>query len=336
MNTLLKQNPIVSIIVPAYNVGKYIEECVRSIMNQSYKQIEIIVVDDGSPDDTPIIIDKLAAIDKRIIPIHQQNTGVSAARNAGIKASTGEYLVFVDGDDYIAPDFVEYMLRLVEITGGELCLSLNCFTAANEKQMRNDSIEILDPIKATALLLSPKIIVGSWNKIYKKSILEINKLKFQTNLFYGEGLNFYTSFSQLCTKVGVGERKVYYYRRDNYISATTKFNIKSLINGNLSIEEIRKNLKLQDPSIHLMLDLHQCLFCMGAVVRIKANGKENVYKEEYRAFRSYLHKNTPKFLFKQHVPLYRKGLLIGTCLCPSLMAWLDKMRRKRIAAKSVK
>ena len=138
MNTQLKSNPLVSIIVPAYNVGRYIEECVRSIMNQSYKQIEIIVVDDGSPDDTPIIIDKLAAIDKRIVLIHQQNAGVSAARNAGIKASTGEYLVFVDGDDYIAPDFVEYMLRLVEITGGELCLSLNFYTKSGEKQVKKE------------------------------------------------------------------------------------------------------------------------------------------------------------------------------------------------------
>lgn len=127
MNTQLKSNPLVSIIVPAYNVRRYIEECLRSIMNQSYKQIEIIVVDDGSSDDTPIIIDKLAEQDKRVIPIHQQNAGVSAARNAGIKVSKGEYLVFVDGDDYIATDFVEYMLGLVKKTGGELCLSLNFF-----------------------------------------------------------------------------------------------------------------------------------------------------------------------------------------------------------------
>lgn len=336
MNFQIKSNPLVSIIIPAYNVGKYIEECIRSIMNQTYTHIEIIVVDDGSPDETPAIIDRMASIDKRIIPIHQRNAGVSAARNTGIKISTGEYLVFVDGDDYLAPDFVEYMLGLVEKTGGELCLSLNCFTVANEQQVCNDSTGILDPIKATALLLSPRIIVGSWNKIYKKSVLEKNKLEFQTNLFYGEGLRFYSSFSQLCTKVGVGQRKVYYYRRDNYTSATSKFNIKSLINGNQSIEEIRKDLKLHDPSIHLMLDLHQCLFSMGAVVRIKANGKDELYKEEYRAFRSYLHKNTPKFLFKRNVPLYRKGLLVGTCLCPSLMAWLDKMRRKRIAVRSVK
>ena len=332
----LQTNPLVSIIIPAYNVGKYIEECLRSIINQTYTNIEIIAVDDGSPDETPAIIDRMASLDKRIIPIHQQNAGVSAARNAGIKVSTGEYLVFVDGDDYIAPDFVEYMLRLVEKTGGELCLSLNCFTKENDIQIRQDIVTTLNPIEATALLLSPRIIVGSWNKIYKKSIVEDNKLQFITNLFYGEGLMFYTTYSQLCTKVGVGNKKVYYYRRNNYTSATTKFNIKSLINGNQSIEEIRKDLRLQDSSIHLMLDLHQCLFSMGAVVRIKANGKENVYKEEYKAFRNYLYKNTPKFLFKRNVPLYRKGLLIGTCLCPSLMAWLDKMRRKRIAERSVK
>lgn len=329
-------NPLISIVVPAYNVGNYIEECVRSIINQSYKQIEIIVVDDGSSDDTPIIIDKLSEQDKRIIPIHQQNAGVSVARNTGIKKSKGEYLFFVDGDDYIAPDYIEYMLMLINKTGGEMCLSLNCFTKDKEVQVQNEIVTTLNPIEATALLLSPRIIVGCWNKIYKKSILLDNDLLFSTNLFYGEGLYFYTAFSQLCTKVGVGNRKVYYYRRNNYASATTKFNINSLINGNQSIEEIRKNLKLQDPSIHLMLDLHQCLFSMGAVVRIKANKKENVYKEEYNWFRNYLHKHTPKFLFKHAVSLYRKGLLIGTCLFPSLMAWLDIYRRKRIAAMSVK
>lgn len=336
MNIQQKFNPLVSIIVPAYNVGRYIEECVRSIINQSYKQIEIIVVDDGSSDDTPIIIDKLAEQDKRVIPIHQQNAGVSAARNAGIKVSKGEYLVFVDGDDYVAADFVEYMFGLIKKTGGEMGLSLNCFMKDKETQVENEFVTALNPVEATALLLSPRIVVGSWNKIYKKDMLMNSNLLFSTNLFYGEGLVFYTTYSQLCTKVGIGNRKVYYYRRNNYASATTKFNINSLINGNQAIEEIRKNLKLQDSSIHLMLDLHQCLFSMGAVVRIKANKKENVYKEEYKWFRHYLHKHTPKFLFKRAVPLYRKGLLIGACLSPSLMAWLDGYRRRRIAAMSVK
>lgn len=335
-NINIKSNPLVSIIVPAYNVGRYIEECIMSIVKQTYNNIEIIVVDDGSLDDTPQIIDRLATIDNRIMPIHQRNAGVSAARNTGINKSIGDYLTFIDGDDYIAPDFIEYMLGLVNKTGGELCFSLNCFTKKNEDQIYSEKVEILDPIRSTALLLSPRMIVGSWNKIYKRSILEANNLRFKNNLFYGEGLYFYTTYSQLCSKIGVGNRKVYYYRRNNYSSATTKFNIKSLINGNLSIEEIRKRLKFDSPSINLMLDLHQCLFSMGAVVRIKANHKDKEYKKEYEEFEAYLHKNTPKFIFKRAVPLYRKGLLIGTCISPTLMAWLDSIRRKRIAAMSVK
>lgn len=335
MNANLDFNPLVSIIIPAYNVEKYIEECVLSCMKQTYTNIEILVVDDGSLDDTPAIIDRLAVQDNRVIPIHQKNAGVSAARNAGIKASKGEYLIFVDGDDYLASDFVDYMLDLVRTTNGELCLSLNCFTKSGEKQVQNEYIKTLEPSKATALLLSPRVIVGSWNKIYKKELLISNNLRFLSYLFYGEGLNFYTTFAQLCTKVGIGNRKVYYYRRDNYDSATTKFNIKALINGDLAIDEIRKNLKLHASCISLILDLHKCLFNMGAVVRIKANHKEKEYTQEYANFKAYLHKHTLEFLFKCEVPLYQKGLLIGTCISPSLMAWLDSLRRKHIAANSV-
>lgn len=336
MSINLEPKPLVSIIVPAYNVGRYIKECILSITRQTYGNIEIIVVDDGSPDDTPQIIDGLAVTDKRIIPIHQQNAGVSSARNAGIKKSKGDYLIFVDGDDYIASDFVEYMLEIVDKTGGELCLSLNFFTKNGEAQVKKEIIKTLDAPTATALLLSPRIIVGSVNKIYKRSLLDQYDLKFQPHLFYGEGLYFYITFSQLCTKVGIGNKKVYYYRRNNYDSATTRFNIKSLINGNLSIEEIRKSLRFDDPSVNLMLDLHQCLFSMGAVVRIKANYKEKEFEKEYKEFGTYLHKNAPKLIFKHAVPFYRKALLIGTCISPSLMAWLDSIRRKRIVAMSVK
>ena len=221
------------------------------------------------------------------------------------------------------------------MTGGELCLSLDSFTRTREKQVRHEVVEVLDPIKATALLLSPRIIVGSWNKIYKKSILLDNNLEFSTTLFYGEGLFFYTTFSQLCTKVGVGNRKVYYYRRNNYDSATTKFNIRSLINGDLAIEEIRKNLRINSTIIDRMLELHKCLFSMGAVVRIKANCKEKEYSQEYKRFKTYLHEHAPKFIFSHDVSLYHRGLLLGTYFCPILMAWLDLLRRKRIASVSV-
>ncbi len=101
MNCNFKECIKISFIVPIYNVEKYIYQCVRSIMDQSYHNIEIILVNDGSPDKSGKIIDRLAKTDERIKVVHQKNAGVSAARNAGLAAAVGEYVLFIDGDDYV-------------------------------------------------------------------------------------------------------------------------------------------------------------------------------------------------------------------------------------------
>ena len=89
-----------SIIVPAYNVAQYIEECIESILNQDYDNYEIIVVDDGATDETPKILDEIASKSEKVRVIHQKNGGLSAARNSGIEAASGEYILFLDGDDF--------------------------------------------------------------------------------------------------------------------------------------------------------------------------------------------------------------------------------------------
>lgn len=104
-------NQLVSVIVPAYNVGPFIEKCVRSIMAQSHRELEIIIVDDGSTDNTGRICNTLAAEDDRICIIHKQNGGLSDARNTGIEASCGKWLMFIDGDDFIDSDMVEILLK---------------------------------------------------------------------------------------------------------------------------------------------------------------------------------------------------------------------------------
>ena len=123
----------VSVIVPCYKVEKYVEQCIRSIINQTYDNIEIIPVDDGSPDNTPCILDKLSQEDNRIHVIHKQNAGVSAARNSGLSVATGDYVVFVDGDDFLAKDYVEYMLQLSNIEDSDFVLSQNCFISEVER-----------------------------------------------------------------------------------------------------------------------------------------------------------------------------------------------------------
>lgn len=328
-------NPLISFIIPVYNFASYIGDCIYSILAQTYPNIEVIVVNDGSTDNTKEVVDSIAETDVRVKVIHKKNEGVSIARNYGVEVCNGEYVVFVDADDYLAPDYAQYMMLIVKQTGGEFCLSLNCFTRKNETQVDKDFIETYSPEKATAMLLSPRVIVGSWNKIFKKSFLLNNNIKFSSNLFYGEGLRYITTAAQFSSCVGVGRRKIYYYRRNNYSSATSKFDIEKFYNGMESIEQIGRELHFEDKSVWNMWHWHKCQFCMGIVVRMQSSNQINNYKDYYKQNLSYLRKNAFKFLFTRNLPLYNKGILIGTALSPFLMALLDNWRRRKIASKSV-
>lgn len=119
----VKKRAAVSVVVPVYNVENYIEQCAFFVLNQSYPCCELIIIDDGSTDSTPQILDRIAEINSCIRVIHKENAGVSAARNTGIDMAQGDYIVFVDGDDYLASNFIEYMVGIVQETGAEFCLS---------------------------------------------------------------------------------------------------------------------------------------------------------------------------------------------------------------------
>ena len=109
-----KDSPLISVIVPIYNVEEYLPRCLESISNQSYKHIEIILVDDGATDSSTKIIQKYVQKDERMRAIHKTNGGLSSARNRGIQEAKGEYLTFIDADDYVANDYVEYLFNLLK------------------------------------------------------------------------------------------------------------------------------------------------------------------------------------------------------------------------------
>ena len=104
-------NPLISVIVPIYNRELYLEKCIESIVSQTYSNLEIILVDDGSPDNCPAICDEWAKKDSRIKVVHKENGGVASARNAGLSAATGDYVAFVDGDDFIAPEMYSVLTQ---------------------------------------------------------------------------------------------------------------------------------------------------------------------------------------------------------------------------------
>ena len=125
-------NPIVSFIVPSYNFAAHITECVDSILAQTISEIEVIVVNDGSTDNTKDILETLSQKDVRVRPINKENEGVSKARNTGLLKASGKYVAFVDADDYLAPDYAEYMVGMAEQSDSEFCLSLNAFASVND------------------------------------------------------------------------------------------------------------------------------------------------------------------------------------------------------------
>ena len=328
-------NTIVSFIIPSYNYARYIEQCVHSIQNHTVKDIEIIIVNDGSTDNSKEVIDALAQQDSRIVAIHKENAGVSAARNSAIDVAKGEYLVFVDADDFIAPEYAEYMLDIANKTGAEFVISTDWFTRAGEPQTINDEIVALTPEDATTLLLSPRVIVGSCNKMYKKSLFVDNNIRFNPNLFYGEGLRVITQIAQLANCTGVGHRKVYYYRRSNDASACTKFNLEKMKNGLKSIDTIQNDLIIRTPKVLRMIEFHRCQFYMGIVVRMQAASMVKEYQEYYDECISYVREHVCSCMNQKGASLYKRSLLVGTAICPWIMAKLDIWRRNRIKANSV-
>ena len=117
--------PLISVIVPCYNVEEYLPKCVESVLNQTYRNLEILLVDDGSPDRCGEICDGYATVDSRVKVIHKENGGLSDARNVALDVMKGEYVTFVDSDDYVAEDYVEYLYKLIEENGVKL--SVSCY-----------------------------------------------------------------------------------------------------------------------------------------------------------------------------------------------------------------
>ena len=212
----------VSIIVAIYKSEKFLDKLIDSIIKQSYKNIEIILVDDGSPDNSGSICDYYATRDERIRVIHKKNGGTCDARNTGLASATGDYIIIVDGDDWLAYDCVEYLMHLINETGSDMAFSDKVFTTRDQVQTKNDYIETWSPEDATAAILYPHMAIGPWNKIYSTELLRKNNITFSVPWF-GEGLYFASTAAQHSNQVGVGHRKVYHYRLNNANSGLTNY-----------------------------------------------------------------------------------------------------------------
>lgn len=327
-------NKLISFIIPVYNVEKYIKKCALSLINQIYTNCEFIFVNDGSTDKSANIIKEIK--DERIKLINQENQGVSVARNKGILEAKGEYIIFVDGDDFISRDYTDYMLKLIEFNDGDFAFSITNFKSIKEKQVKEEFIKEISSDEAIAYLLSPDVTVGCWNKIYKASYLKKNKILFLTDLYYGEGLSFITEVANKTNKIVVGNRKVYFYRKNNINSATTKFEIGKYHNGIKSLQLIEQKINLKNKKVNDIYLLHISMFYLSACVKIIEHRKQNIYKKDYIFWKYSLRKNLFKILMSRYISLYRKCMILGGVISPYFVSLLNIMREKRIFKQSIR
>ena len=239
---------LVTVIIPVYNVEKYIECCARSILRQTYHNLEIIFVNDGSPDSCGSILDSLKKDDSRITVIHKHNEGVSAARNDGLGIANGEYIIFVDGDDWIDERLVEDFVGAIEKLGTEMAISYSYLIDDNLPSTRNIDINKISSPKAIEQLYLGKIDVAVWNKIYKKNFLKDNNIAFRTQYWFAEGMTFNIECFSKCDCVGVCNLERYHYVTNNE-SAVRKFNLNSWYCGLAAMEYQRTLLNSDDKKV---------------------------------------------------------------------------------------
>lgn len=220
---------MISVIVPVYNAEKYLSTCIESILSQTYTNFELLLVDDGSTDNSGVICDEYAQKDNRIKVIHQENSGVSSARNAGLKICNGDYIQFIDSDDYIKSSFLEILYSAIMNDNSQIavCKATTVLIDGTEKESNSKVIDniCLEKNEATVFLFN-EMNNALWNKLISKDV--IKNIAFEEGRTFGEDPYFLVQILNNCDKVSFVPDELYYYRKNEGSITSTRFSEKKL------------------------------------------------------------------------------------------------------------
>lgn len=229
---------MISVIVPIYNVEKYLRQCIESLLHQTNRDLEIILIDDGSPDRCGEICDEYALRDNRIKVIHQQNRGAAAARNTGLRIAKGKYITFVDPDDWIKPEMLESLRNAIESTGKDLAICLFEHYAEDGSLINKSNL----PAGKQKVLSQKELILrcadigglfnfSAWAKLYRSA--NLRGLCFPENLFYSEDIRFFFDYLLKIHSAVVVQQVFYCYRK----------RAGSITHGGIKVESIADSYK---------------------------------------------------------------------------------------------
>lgn len=262
---------LISIIVPIYNVEQYLNQCLQSVCSQSYDNLEIILVDDGSSDRSPELCDEWAEKDSRIHVIHKQNGGLSDARNTGISCAKGEYIAFVDSDDWIEKDMYQKLWSELQQNNAQIaaCKIVKVFEATSEEQKIYSKQKVFTSKEALQTLLKGQDFCAvAWNKLYRRDV--IGDIRFPVGRLHEDEFFTYRVIANASRLVLVPEAKYYYRQRAG--SIMDKWTIKHLDALDAFNERIHF-LQVHYPDLYVMDKFNFYLACVY-------NGRELITSTE--------------------------------------------------------
>jgi len=242
---------LISIIVPVYNAGKFLDRCIDSILNQTYENIEVILVNDGSTDNSGKLCEMYAHKDHRVKVIHQENSGPSIARNIGLEKANGTYIQFVDADDYIDEKMTETLVNEInknadivicayKIVSKKIDGKLDFVYSNSYRYPQMNKIEFLDEF---GQFFKDYYVNYIWNKLYKACTIKKNNIRFDTSIKWGEDLIFNLNYLNYCDKITIIDEPLYNYVNYNDFSITTSYNKDLYINQQFMYKQVRDFLK---------------------------------------------------------------------------------------------
>lgn len=312
-------NPLISVIVPVYNVEDYIGDCINSLQNQSYKNIEILLVDDGSSDKSLEICYEFAKEDERIRVFSKPNGGQGSARNLGLDKIRGEYVSFIDSDDLIGSDFIEKIYAI--LSQNSVKMAMSAYASFREKdeisnaKSQKTSIKILNDKEIFSEIFSGNEYFGTavWRNLYHKSIFE--NLRFPEGQIYEDVAIAFEIFDS-AKRVAISDEVLYFYRIRQG-STTNSFNEKHL-QAVPSVEKFtnlvaKKYPDLKDEATFTLCD------SMASVGLMILKSKASEFDTQIAHFRAFLLANYKLILEKKSKSKIKKFMMIMLALSPNLL-----------------
>lgn len=291
--------PLISVIVPVYNVEKYVGKCLDSIRKQTYQNLELIIVDDGSNDSSGKICENYAKQDKRIRVIHQRNSGISKTRNIGVQESNGTYMTFVDSDDYVEESYIKTLYQNLTKNNCEISIVKHFIEYQNKTlDTSTKSYKVLDSHEClTKLLYDNDIDTSLWGKLYTRDLFK--------DIYFPEGRIFedHSIFYKLvlkANKICLESKPLYHYRKLNHESITSsRFNIAKLDLIDAT-KQLAKDITIRYPDLKLACERRLMWAYLSTLAQ--TTSCTDPPKDIIIELTKYIQKNYRKVLFDRRTP----------------------------------